>query len=196
MTLNSVHKQEDRYSFAARVIHWLMAMAFLFMWGCGYSMTSIVEDDSSLQELLFGLHISTGVTLIFLLFLRIVIRFTGKIPPLPVGLTNWEKIGSHLGHFALYALPMVIIFIGWAETDFGGHGVEWFGVAMPKFFPTMEILWGFNLEETTATLHMWFAYTMLVVAVIHVAAVVKHRWFDGHDVLNRMSFGSRADKIK
>jgi hypothetical protein len=48
--------------------------------------------------------------------------------------------GTYLGHLALYALPAVIIALGWAETDFGGHGVTWFGVAMPKLLPTMESL--------------------------------------------------------
>ncbi|MGI9295067.1 MAG: cytochrome b, partial [Pseudomonadales bacterium] len=96
----------------------------------------------------------------------------------------------------LYVLPAAIITIGWAETDFGGHGVEWFGIAMPKVFPTMETLWGLNLEETTATLHKWFAYTMLGIAIIHVAAVVKHRWIDGNDVLYRMTFGTEPNKSR
>ena len=184
----SSNKEHDRYSNTARILHWLMAVCFIFMWACGYSMTSLVEDDSSLQELLFGLHISIGVTLLALLVFRIVIRFTHRVPPLPDELGKWEKLGSHLGHFALYFLSAVIIFIGWAEVDFGGYGVEWFGVAMPKFFPTMEFLWGFNLEEASATLHMWFAYAMLVITIIHIAAVLKHRCLDGHDVLPRITW--------
>ena len=51
----------------------------------------------------------------------------------------------------------------------------------------METLWGLNLETTTAFLHKWIAYTMLALAVVHVAAVVKHR-IEGHDVLGRMTF--------
>lgn len=191
--MKSENNSFTRYPFQIRVLHWLMAACFFFMWACGYAMTSFVEDDSPLQETLFGLHISMGVTLLALMVLRIAFRFTSRIPQLPQELAQWEKIGSHLGHIALYLLPVIVITIGWAETDFGGHGVEWFGVSMPKVFPSIETLWGFNLEETTATLHLWFAYTMLVIAIIHIAAVVKHRWFDGHDVLQRMSFGSSAD---
>ena len=183
-----------RYAFSARVLHWVMAVGFIFMWSCGYAMTSLVEDDSTLQELLFRLHISTGVTLLALLMLRIFVRLVNTVPPLPEGLAGWENVGSHLGHLALYVLPGLIITVGWAETDFGGHGVEWFGIAMPKVFPTMEALWGFNLEETTATLHKWFAYTMLAVAVVHAGAVAKHRWIDGRDVLYRMTFCSQSTR--
>ncbi|MGH1479427.1 MAG: cytochrome b [Geminicoccales bacterium] len=178
----------ERYVISARVLHWVMAAGFIFMWACGYAMTSLVADDSPLQEFLFGLHISIGVTLLMLLIARIAVRLWKAPPPLPNALARWEKIGSHLGHWGLYLFPAAIILIGWAETDFGGHGVQWIGLSMPKIFPTMETLWGLNLETTTATLHQWLAYTMLVLAMVHVAAVAKHRWIDGHDVLKRMTF--------
>lgn len=181
----------DRYNIVARYLHWLMAIGFIFMWACGYSMKSLVADDSFLEDLLFSLHISVGVTLLFLLAVRIIVRLFFRPPPLPDGLSAFEKRGSHIGHLCLYLLPALIIGIGWAETDFGGHGVHWFGVSMPKLFPTMETLFGLNLEETLATLHEWLAYTMLGIALIHVLAVVKHRWVDGHDVLYRMTIDFR-----
>lgn len=132
----------ERYTISARILHWLMAAGFVFMWACGYVMTALAPDDSPLQEFLFGLHISIGVTLLFLLALRLGIRVLNTVPPLPDGLAEWEKTGARLGHVCLYLLPAAIILVGWAETDFGGHGVEWFGLAMPKLFPTLKTLWG------------------------------------------------------
>ena len=64
---------DERYHLAARLMHWIMVVGFVFMWGCGYAMTSLVEDDSPLEEFLFDLHISVGVTLLALLVLRIAI---------------------------------------------------------------------------------------------------------------------------
>ena len=92
-----------------------------------------------------------------------------------------------MGHIALYVLPVVIIGLGWAESDFGGHGVTWFGVSMPKLLPTMDTLWGIGLEAATSQLHKYLAYGMLAVVAVHVAAVIKHR-IEGHDVLDRMLF--------
>lgn len=187
MMSNDPAQASPRYTLPARVLHWLMAIGFLFMWACGYAMTSLVGDDTPIQEFLFGLHISIGVTLLILWAVRIVIRIAQKPPALPTGLVKWEIIGSHLGHWGLYLLPAAIITIGWAETDFGGHGVSWFGISMPKIFPTIETWGGFKLEVLTANLHRWFAYTMLAVAIVHIAAVAKHRWIDHHDVFQRMS---------
>ncbi|UWQ93030.1 cytochrome b [Rhodobacteraceae bacterium M382] len=177
----------DHYSLSARLLHWLMAVGFLVMWISGFAMTSVVADDSALQEFLFGFHISLGVTMAMLLAMRIVVRVTTPAPPPLAALSTWEKTGSHLGHLALYALPVAVLFLGWAEVDLGGHGVKWFGLPMPKIFPTAEILWGFNIETTSENLHRWLAYTLLAVVVLHIAAVVKHR-LEGHDVLGRMMF--------
>lgn len=176
----------EKYVLSARLIHWLMALGFAFMWACGYTMTTWVQEDSALEELLFDLHISVGVTLLSLFVLRIVIRGLYTPPPLPEGIPRIERIGAHLGHGLLYLLPAMVLGLGWAEVDVGGHEMRWFGVTLMKVFPTAEA-W----EVLTETWHRWLAYTFLGVAVVHVAAVVKHRWVDHHDVLYRMTLGQR-----
>ena len=178
----------ERYVLSARLVHWLMATGFVFMWGCGYAMTELVEEDSWLEERLFDLHIGTGVTLAALLILRIVIRLRNTPPALPLAISQVDRLGAYVGHIALYVLPVIVITIGWAETNIGGHTVHWYGgIPMPALFPTFESEIGETLGDWAETLHMWFAYTMLGVAAVHVAAVAKHRWWDRHDVLRRIS---------
>lgn len=173
----------EKYHLATRLIHWIMAAGFAFMWGCGYIMTTFVEDDSPLEEFLFDLHISVGVTLLALLVLRIAVRLAITPPALPESIRGMERTAVHLGHAALYALPALVIAAGWAETNFGGHAVQWFGVDMPGVFPET----GEDLQDLSEDMHMWLAYTMLAVAIGHVAAAFKHRWVDGHDVIRRMA---------
>jgi cytochrome b561 len=164
-----------------------MAIGFVFMWVCGYTMTSLVAEDSALEEILFDLHISAGVTLLVLLLVRIAIRMLTTRPPLPPGISRLDRTGARLGHAALYALPAIIMAVGWMEVDFEGHAVAWFGISLPKVFPTLESWRGLEPGQLAATAHQWLAYALLGVALVHVAAVVKHRFFDGHDILRRMS---------
>ena len=171
---------EDRYTPAARVLHWLMAAGFIFMWGCGYTMTTWVAEDSALEELLFDLHISVGVTLLGLMIVRGLVRVQNAPPPLPDAIPGLERAGARLGHVALYLLPLLIIAAGWAETNLEGYAVRWFGFELPVVLAERK-----PWAETATDLHRWLAYSMLAVAVVHVAAVVKHRR-DGHDVLRRM----------
>lgn len=184
----------DRYHLSIRVLHWLMALGFLCMWGLGWTMTNVAEDDSPAQEFLFGLHMSVGVTLLVLLILRIAIRLRVGAPPLPEALPRRDRIGARVGHIALYVLPVLIITLGWASRDFGGHGVEWFGLSLPKIFPTRETLAGLKPGDLAAELHGSLAWTLLALALIHIAAVAKHRWVDGHDVLHRITLGRGASR--
>ncbi|MCY4555327.1 MAG: cytochrome b/b6 domain-containing protein [Chloroflexi bacterium] len=111
---------DEKYHLYARLIHWIMAVGFVFMWGCGYTMTTWVAEGSPLEELLFNLHISVGVTLLALLVLRIVIRLVHRPPPLPGSIQGLERTATaaHLGHAVLYVLPALVITAGWAETNF------------------------------------------------------------------------------
>ena len=101
-----------------------------------------------------------------MLLARIVIRLAHKLPPLPASIRGLLRTAAHLGHAALDALPAPVIAAGWAETSFGGHAVQWFGVEMPRIFPET----GGALQDLSTDVHMWLAYAMLPVAAGHVAA--------------------------
>ena len=81
----------------------------------------------------------------------------------------------------------MVIASGWAETNFGGHTVHWFGVAMQMIFP--------ETGRTSRTCQPTFTFRslalILAVASGHVAAAYKHLWFDGRDVIHRMTFSNR-----
>ena len=127
------------------------------------------------------------MTLIALFVARIAIRLVHQPPPLPDAIRGVERKAAHLGHAALYALPALVIAAGWAQIDFSGHGVDWFGLEMPRVFPQSGEALGDHAEDV----HVWLAYGMLAVAAGHVAAAFKHRWFNGYDVIRRMTFGGR-----
>ena len=176
----------DKYTLPARLLHWIMAVGFVFMWGCGYVMTTPVENDGPTEGLLTGLHISVGVTLVFLLALRVPVRLTNRPPALPNEIPELERMLAHLGHLALYGASALVLCLGWMQVDFGGHTVHWFGLAMPKVFPGFEAA-----DALIEFLHKWGAYAMPALAAGHVAAAFKHRWIDGHDVIRRMTIGGR-----
>ena len=174
---------EERYHLCARLLQWSLVLGFVFTWG----MTTLVADDSRLEEFLFGLHVCIGLTLLALLVRRIAARLVHRPLLMPETIGGKERSAGHLGQAALYALPALISAIGWAETNFAGHAAQWLSAEMMGVFPET----GADLQDLSGDLHMWFAYTMLAFAVGHVAAAFKHRWLGGHDVIRRMALGSR-----
>lgn len=181
----------SRYHRLVRLTHWAMAVGFLFMWASGYYMRNWMADDSPAQEFLYDLHKSVGVTLLALLVIRLCARLLSRAPALPRSLAPWERKAAKLGHLAIYALIVPALVTGWALTDFGGHGVVWFGVQMPQVFPIRETLFGVKLDPLTSDIHAWLVYGLLTLVLIHVGAFLKHRIGDGIDLLPRIGLSRR-----
>ena len=179
-------ESDEKYSSIARVLHWLMAFGFLFMWVSALIMRSFEEP---LESIMIGLHISIGVSLALLLIIRVAIRFIYSPPPLPSSIPKLDRIGSHIGHVGLYLLPAIVILLGVALVNFGGELVIWFGMELPAIFPTLEIWNGIEMVDFSEEVHELFAWLFFALVVVHIAAVVKHKYFDGHDILHRMTFG-------
>ncbi|MGB0901382.1 cytochrome b [Halocynthiibacter sp.] len=191
--MSTSHAAPQRYAFPLRILHWLMALGFLFMWGCGFAMTNLVPEDSAWEETLFGLHISVGVTLIAFLATRLLIRMRTQHPDLPADMAPPERKLAHVAHIALYLVPALVMAAGWAEVDLGGHGVTWFGIPMPQIFPASLVPNIAEPEEIAELLHLWLAYGMLALVLGHILAVVKHKLIDGHNLLPRISLGKNQD---
>jgi cytochrome b561 len=178
---------DARYHALVRWTHWLMAVCFVFMWASGYWMRNQMASDSPTQEALYDLHKSVGVTLMALLLIRLCARWLSQVPELPTAIHQGERRLAKVGHLGLYLLIAFGLVTGWALTDFGGHGVTWFGVAMPQVFPIRQQLFGVTLDPLASTIHAWIAYGLLGVVVIHVLALVKHRRKDRIDLLPRIA---------
>ena len=175
-----------RYSMLLRAIHWSMAAGFAFLWASGWWMRNHMEPDSALQEAVYDLHKSVGVTLFVLLAVRVAARMLTKVPPLPQSFSPSNRRLAHLGHVGLYAVAALALSTGWALTDFGGHGVVWFGLPMPQVFAVRETLGGIRLDPLVSDMHGWLAYGLLGLVAVHVGAVFWHRRRDHVDLLPRM----------
>ena len=160
-----------------------MAARVLFMLALGIYMTEIMLKDAPNHLEVYNLHKSFGVMVLILVVIRIINRLIYKAPPLPGGLLKWEKIASHLGHFGLYVLMIFVPLSGYLMSNFFGFPVHFFQIEMPFLVER-----NFELGRLFSELHQLLAYLLLALVIIHVLAVIKHRFFDKpeNDVLQRM----------
>jgi len=103
------------YSLTARVLHWLTATLVLTMIPAGIVMVNI--GSGALQDFLFNLHRSLGVTLIPVVLLRLVYRLINPPPPLPGDIPLVQQFAAGCVHWALYALLIVQPILGWFGTS-------------------------------------------------------------------------------
>lgn len=158
-----------------------MAIGFGVMWLTGVLVTNMegipyfMEDDR--QGVLRDFHKSVGITLLFLLFVRLGVRFVRRSPPLPEGIPRSERRIAHFGHAALYLIVIATCAAGFAIADLHDYGNAYFGIELPKAFPSLEQVAGWSATPWSYILHAVLAYGLLALVIGHVAAVWSHaRW--------------------
>ncbi|GAA6140973.1 cytochrome b [Hydrogenophaga sp. 5NK40-0174] len=179
-------KQQEKYPVSMRVLHWLMAIIILGQIFGGWFMTPYDETREPLVSQLYWWHKSFGLLVFMLVFIRLSNRLRYVPPKLPASLPTFDRKLAHFAHWAIYALIVLLPITGYtlSSTFEYSDGITFFGIHVPELFPKSVTVY-----EAADWLHVILAYTLLAVVALHLAGVVKHRFFDknpNNDVLQRM----------
>jgi cytochrome b561 len=114
--------------------------------------------------------------------LRLLWRLKATPPPLPPGMTQFERIVARGTHVAFYVLLFAMPLTGWMMSSAKNYSVSWFDVfTWPNLIGKSETAFVF-LRATHDTL----SYVLFAVAVLHILAALKHHFWNRDDVLVRM----------
>ena len=191
-----------KYSKPAIILHWVMALMILAMFGLGWYMADLPKEapKTTTMDLFdlgvytmqfteaitprtfyFNLHKSLGVTVLFLLLIRILIRIKYTPPVFPASMKNWETKLSKLVHRGLYGLMLAVPLAGIAMTACSKYGMKWFGLHL---FSGVD---NPGLRDIFKETHEIIGLVLITVIVLHVMAAIKHKVVDKDDVMKRMS---------
>jgi len=177
-----------RYPLAMRSLHWLMAMGIIGMIVSGWYMAGLDAAMANKYDL-YPLHKSFGVLVIVAFAVRLICRIAAvrqdRVPAAPSVLRQWEKLSSHAAHMGLYLLMAAVPVSGYVMSgafEFG-HGIDFFWTTLPDLVAKDKTLF-----DGAKWLHGPLAYGLSALVGLHIAAVIKHRFFDQPqaDVLPRM----------
>lgn len=172
--------QPARYTGTAIALHWLITFLILAAFPLGVYMHELPLSPSKLQ--LYSYHKWLGVTVFLLAAARLAWRATHTPPPLPATVPAWQRRAAHGLHFLLYALLFAIPLSGWLMSSAKGFQTVYLGVLpLPDLVGKDKAL-GELLTEVHETLN----FTLLALLVAHVAAALKHHFFDRDSVLIQM----------
>ncbi|MGA7675594.1 MAG: cytochrome b [Rhizomicrobium sp.] len=190
-----VVKAPLRYGTVAMSLHWLIAAAVIANLCIGLYMADLPRADPSKFELI-ALHKSIGLTVLALSVLRVVWRLVNPVPLPPPGLAPWLKFAGRAVHFLLYFLIVAIPLAGWLMVSVGsmGHPTPVFGLFGWPSFPILADMpraAGHPYHEAFETIHVWLAWSAIVLIPLHVGAALYHQFVRRDDVLARMVPGTR-----
>ena len=172
------------YSNTARAMHWLVAGLII----CQYVLAELADyartDQALLKQLgLLANHKSVGMTILLIAAIRLLYRFLQPAPALPKTMPNWQQRLSNGSHFLLYALLFALPISGWLMSSATAYSVSWFNLfAFPDLIAPNE-----TRADQLAAIHYYLGKALLILAVIHIAAALKHHFIDKDDVLGRMA---------
>ena len=178
----SAGTQEATYSTAARRFHWWTVLLIaaqvpigLFMVRYGAA-TNFAEPTGKLYDT----HKLIGLTILLLALVRLVYRLAHGAPADEPTLAPWEKVVSHITHWAIYALLIIVPLLGWLAISYYGP-FEPFGIKLPRLAAQ---------DEARATkvfvAHMLAAYALIVLLGMHVGGALIHYVIKKDGVLARM----------
>jgi cytochrome b561 len=178
-----------RYTGTAMLLHWVLGLALIGMFGLGLYMTGLPFSPQRLK--LYNWHKWAGVAILALSVLRLLWRVTHRPPALAremeQAMPAWQKLAHHATHHLLYALFFAVPLIGWAYSSAAGFPIVFLGLwQLPDFVPVSK-----ELAEAIKPWHEISAFAMAALVLLHVAAALKHQFIDRDGLLQRMLPGKR-----
>ena len=170
------------FNAVARVLHWLMAIMILAMLFLGAGMMTSLTH----RPWMINLHRPLGIAILLLVIVRLYNRLRHSPPPLPATLPNWQKLGAHISHVALYGLMLALPLIGWATLSAAGYPITMFaGLALPPIVPVSAVWYGFLRDA-----HSVLAWLLFATVLAHLAAALMHGWIHRDGVFGSMAKGN------
>ena len=169
-----------RYHPAHVVIHWLTALLVIMMLGVGkFAMPGIDPSDPQ-KPMMLQSHAYIGGAIAVLLVIRLILRFTTKLPaPADAGNAFLNFVGKAV-HFLLY-----LFLIGMAVS-----GLGLFQMAnLPAVFSGAAPYPANFFDYLPRMGHGLLSWLVLALVALHFGAAMFHQFIKKDNLLGRMWFG-------
>lgn len=147
------------YSAVQILLHWLIVILIVtaFLLGDQMKGWERLPADAALP-----LHGQIGLTVFFLMLLRVVVRLWRGAPPPPETDTGWQRRAATWSHVALYVIAIILPWSG--------------GFAF------------YLRSEAAAEVHEILKVLLLLVAGLHTVAALYHQFYLKDGLMQRMGW--------
>jgi cytochrome b561 len=172
----------SRWNSATIALHWLSALVILVLLALGWVMVHAIDDAASRFDL-YQMHKSLGFVALALSLARIVARLASPAP-VALAMPAWEQRAASATHWTLYILTLISTMSGWLLASAATIPIP------TRFFNLFVIpnIAGADpvLAEQMRQVHFVATWLMMGLVALHVAAALKHHFFNRDAALRRM----------
>ncbi|MFB4342522.1 cytochrome b [Pantoea sp. CS_6] len=177
----SLTNSSTRYGLLTIFLHWSMAVVIYAMFALGLWMVGLSYYDSWYHNAP-DIHKSIGVLLMLALVIRLVWRVLSP-PPEPLrSYSPAVRFAAVFVHWLLYSLLIALLLSGYLISTADGKPVSVFGwFSLPALFSGAG-----EQADLAGNIHLWLAWNIVVLSVLHGLAALKHHFIDRDITLKRM----------
>lgn len=177
-----------RYALGWRVLHWGIAALVLTTIPIGLTMASRADANifDAVTNTFYAAHKAIGFTVLLLMVLRVAMRLRVGAPVHPAEMPRKLAIAAKSVHILIYVLLIVTPLLGWAGVTAYPALIIAGGIYLPPlpFVPQSEAL-----AERLFAVHGFFALTLALIVIGHIAAALRHLIVARDGIFERMWFG-------
>lgn len=176
-----LRNSSSRYGLVSIVMHWGVALAVFGLFGLGLWMVGL-DYYSPWRKSAPDLHKSIGLVLLGVMLLRVIWRFVSPPPPAPASHGAFTRLAAKLGHALLYLGLFGVMIAGYLISTADGVGIPVFGLfEVPALVSDLP-----DQADVAGVIHLYLAWGVVIFAILHALAALKHHFIDRDATLARM----------
>jgi cytochrome b561 len=182
----AAYTRDGRFSPVGVFFHWVMALLIIFQLGLGWLLHLMPAGGGKLAG--YALHGTIGVAIFAIAFFRIVWRIIVPDPYNAADREGWETTVAYVVEHLFYVVFFVLPLSGWAMwSAVASPGSIQFVITWPQLpFYDLETWRQWRILDVAEDFHLLFAWLLMLMIPLHVAAALKHHFWDRDDVLEGM----------
>lgn len=161
-------------------IHWATLLLLVAVYAC-IELREFYPRGSAIRDGLKDWHYALGLAVFALVWVRLLVRLRGTVPPIVPPLPAWQAWTARVLHLALYAFMIAMPLLGWLTLSAEGKPPGWFGFTLPALVGTSE-----PLAEQLEELHELIGTAGYWLIGLHAAAALLHHYVLRDDTFRRM----------
>ena len=165
------------YGVISKILHWVSALLLFIQIPIGFYLVDL--DFGEQRITLENIHIVIGLSIFYLVILRLFVKILNPTPKLEPSIFKGQKFLAKLNHILLYVTILSITISGILKKLFNGETIV-------IFFKAIKIQDNFELADQFYEIHILSNYFMIVLIAIHILAVIVHKIFFNDSLLKRM----------
>lgn len=170
------------HGWLAVAFHWLMLVLIVAVYAT-MELKSIFPRKSPGRESMAMWHYMLGLSVFFLVWLRLLNRLAGATPAIEPALPAWQAVSAGVVKWALYILMIGLPLLGWLTLSARGTLVPFFGIELPALIAKSE-----GLAKQFKDIHETGATVGYFLVGLHAAAALFHHYFKRDNTLRMMWF--------